>query len=337
MIYLLQGVLFLLAWQLRYHSDVTIVAVFLGFAAALLLALFVAERRGWRWRGVGEFRLETSRLGERLQLLKQPQRVPRWTRDRGHGLHAAYFAGVALAVGHVGRDIGWLAVGLATVLGSPSCSARRCGAWTAITQGVLYVAVVIAVYLDHTDPDLPKLFVFAKLALFPVLALAVAIRFRLSRERRFEVTPLDLLVIFVALALPNLPGLSGAPSNLGLSVAKLVVLFYALEMLSNHSERTRAWLWRGRWCFWRRWRCGGWCRRSDDTCHTKRCRICRSLVHEALLIPTRLGVTWAIRERPAREASTCQEYVGQRHCAWPAGGLDGGKCSCGAVDHRVWW
>ena len=77
------------------------------------------------------------------------------------------------------------------------------------------------------------------------LALAVAIRFRLSRERRFEVTPLDLLVIFVALTLPNLPGLSGAPSNLGLSVAKLVVLFYALEMLSNHSDRTRAWLWRG--------------------------------------------------------------------------------------------
>jgi hypothetical protein len=49
-------------------------------------------------------------------------------------------------------------------------------------------------------------------------------------------------VIFVALALPNLPGLRGAPSNLGLSVAKLVVLFYALEMLAEHSARTRAWL-----------------------------------------------------------------------------------------------
>jgi hypothetical protein len=78
--------------------------------------------------------------------------------------------------------------------------------------------------------------------LFGLLTLAVVLRLRLSRERRFEVTPPDLLVIFVALALPNLPGLRGAPSNLGLSVAKLVVLFYALEMLAEHSARTRAWL-----------------------------------------------------------------------------------------------
>jgi len=114
----------------------------------------------------------------------------------------------------------------------------------AITQGALFVAMVMAVYLDHVDPTPLSLFAAAKFVLFPVLAIAVALRFRLSRERRFEVTPLDLLVIFVALALPNLPGLRGAPSNLGLSVAKLVVLFYALEMLAGHSARTKAWLWR---------------------------------------------------------------------------------------------
>ena len=108
----------------------------------------------------------------------------------------------------MGRDIGWLAVGLATLLGLAIAAALAdARASSAITQGVLYVAVVVAVYLDHTDPNLPQLFEFAKLVLFPVLALAVAIRLRLSRERRFEVTPLDLLVIFVALALPNLPGL----------------------------------------------------------------------------------------------------------------------------------
>jgi UDP-GlcNAc:undecaprenyl-phosphate/decaprenyl-phosphate GlcNAc-1-phosphate transferase len=244
-IYLLQGALFLLAWQLRYHSDAAIVAVFLGFAVALLLALIVAERSDWRWRGLGNLRLSTTRVGETLLRLKQPRRMPRWTAIVAMGCTLAYFAGVVLAVSDVGRDIGWLAVGLATLLGLAILQRSPMPGVGAITQGVLYVAVVIAVFLDHTDPNLPKLFGFAKLAIFPVLALAVAIRFRLSRERRFEVTPLDLLVIFVALTLPNLPGLRGAPSNLGLSVAKLVVLFYALEMLSNHSERTRAWLWRG--------------------------------------------------------------------------------------------
>ncbi len=69
-IYLLQGALFLLAWQLRYHSDLVIVAVFLGFAATLLLTLFAAEHRGRRWRGLGNFRLSTTRVGETLLQLK---------------------------------------------------------------------------------------------------------------------------------------------------------------------------------------------------------------------------------------------------------------------------
>ena len=168
--------------------------------------------------------------------LKQPQRMPRWTAIVAMGCMLLYFASVALAVGPVGRDIGWLAVGLCTVLGLAILQRSAMPGLEAITQGALYVAVVIAVYLDHVATDLPKLFVVAKLALFPVLTLAVVLRLRLSRERRFEVTPLDLLVIFVALALPNLPGLRGAPSNLGFSVAKLIVLFYALEMLAGHSR-----------------------------------------------------------------------------------------------------
>ena len=94
-------------------------------------------------------------------------------------------------------------------------------------------------------------------------------RMRLSRERRFEVTPLDLLVIFVALALPNLPGLRGAPSNLGLSVAKLVVLFYAVEMLPvTRSGRARGCGGRGAGVSGGAGGAGvgGW--RAYDTCHT---------------------------------------------------------------------
>ena len=240
-IYLLQGALFLLAWQLRYHSDIVIVAVFLGFACALLVALFKAEHLGWRWRGIGQIRLREE-VNRRLLSLKEPQRMPRWTAIVAMACILLYFAGVTIAVGSVGRDIGWLAVSLCTVLGLAMLQRSEMPGMSAVTQGALYVAVVIAVYLDHIELEPVGLFVFAKKALFPLLTTVVLLRLRLSRERRFAVTPLDLLVIFVALALPNLPGLRGAPSNLGLSVAKLVVLFYALEMLAGHSARTKAWL-----------------------------------------------------------------------------------------------
>jgi len=83
----------------------------------------------------------------------------------------------------------------------------------------------------------------------------VVVRIRLSRERRFAVTTLDVLVVFVALVLPNLPGLSGAPSDLGFSVAKLIVLLYGVEMLTGHSERVRTWLWASTALGLACWRC----------------------------------------------------------------------------------
>ena len=63
---------------------------------------------------------------------------------------------------------------------------------------------------------------------------------RLSAQRRFEATPLDLLLIFGALALPNLPGVAAASSNFGLSAAKLVVLCYAVEMIAVIGSRVHA-------------------------------------------------------------------------------------------------
>ena len=101
----------------------------------------------------------------------------------------------------------------------------------------------MAVYLDHMEAAKHPEFTAAKMALFPVLIAAVLLRLRFWRERRFEITPLDVLVVFLALVLPNLPGLRQAPGNIGISVVKVVALLYAIEMLLSHSGRVRRWTW----------------------------------------------------------------------------------------------
>ena len=244
LVYVLQCALFLAAWFMRYQSDLLIVAAFVAFAATVAALLVAARLTGWRWQGVGEVRTG-ERLGARLQWLKEPQRMPRWTARVAAGCVLAYLALAAFAGPEVGRDIGWLAVALAVVLAVASLQRQDHVRFDAITQGALYVTMVAAVYLDHLDNREIEALLLAKAVLFPLLMAAVVLRLRLTRERRFEITPLDLLVVFVALALPNLPGLQGAPSNLGLTVAKLVVLFYAVELLSTHSRRTRKLLWAG--------------------------------------------------------------------------------------------
>ena len=136
-------------------------------------------------------------------------------------------------------DIGWLgALGLlALALGAlwpkPTSAAR----W--LVRGALYVAVMAAVYLDHITTTHAAALQAAMWAFLPLLAIAVALSMRLSGSRRFEATPLDVLLIFGALALPNLPGIDGAPSNLGLSAAKLVLLCYAVELITALGSRLR--------------------------------------------------------------------------------------------------
>ena len=117
---------------------------------------------------------------------------------------------------------------------------RSAFAYSWLVRGALYVSVAVAVYLDHRTLTNFPLLQAAKWAFLPLLALSVIIAMRVTSRTRFEATPLDLLLIFGALALPNLPGLENAPRNLGFSIAKLVALCYAVEMISTVGSRLRA-------------------------------------------------------------------------------------------------
>ena len=55
-------------------------------------------------------------------------------------------------------------------------------------------------------------------------------------------TPLDLIVLFVALVVPSLPGSFGLPDGGAAGIAKLVTLFYAIEVLVSRVELGVMWL-----------------------------------------------------------------------------------------------
>jgi len=236
-IYAVQCLMLLLAWQLRFENDLLIVASFLGFAVLFTASVILLERAGWRWRAAAT---PTQTPLSRLRVwLAERQRLPRWSlRMAGTGA-AVYLLGVALYASLVPRDIGWLGALCLVALAVGVLCRRSRFAETWLVPGTLYVAVMVAVYLDHFSSINALPLQAAKWVLLSLLALAVAVSMRLSGNRRFEATPLDLLLIFGALALPNLPGLAGAPSNFGFSAAKVVVLCYAVEMIAALGSRLR--------------------------------------------------------------------------------------------------
>jgi UDP-GlcNAc:undecaprenyl-phosphate/decaprenyl-phosphate GlcNAc-1-phosphate transferase len=68
------------------------------------------------------------------------------------------------------------------------------------------------------------------------------LRLRLTKDRRFELTPLDLIVLFVALVVPSLPGFLGLPEGDALGIAKVVIMFYAIEALVSRVGMQIVWL-----------------------------------------------------------------------------------------------
>jgi UDP-GlcNAc:undecaprenyl-phosphate GlcNAc-1-phosphate transferase len=249
-IYSVQCLLLLLAWQLRYENDLLIVASFVGFAMLFTGGLMRLERIGWRWRVAGTESYHSSPLARIRAWLSAPERFPRWS-IRVVGLCAVvYLLGVALFAERVPRDLGWLSALCLLPLLLNGRWARSAFGDTWLQRIPLYVAVMVAVYLDQGTSTHASVWHVVKFAFLPLLAISVVLAIRLSAQRRFEATPLDLLLIFGALTLPNLPGVADASSNFGLSAAKLVVLCYAVEMIAVLGSRVRDALLGAAWVFY---------------------------------------------------------------------------------------
>jgi hypothetical protein len=104
-----------------------------------------------------------------------------------------------------------------------------------LERAALYISALIAVSLDRAGSLDSELKFGIELGLFLSLAVAIVIRLQLSADRRFRVTPLDVLVLLIAVALPNLPGSVISGYAAGWMVAKVLVLLYGIENLSASS------------------------------------------------------------------------------------------------------
>jgi UDP-GlcNAc:undecaprenyl-phosphate/decaprenyl-phosphate GlcNAc-1-phosphate transferase len=232
-IYLAQSLFFVSAWLMRYDSDALIVAVFLLLAASILLSLHFAVRKQWRWRRLSGDTVGAPPLNSTRTLrLTDPILVPRWS-SRVIALSLACYAVMAIGwTSRLGPDAMVLAAGaLAVLLINLAIRWRQAeSGW--IDKAALYLCAALLVYLDESTL-LPHVDSY-RFTWVPVVlvALAVAVRLFVHPDRRFVLTPLDVLVVVGAVVVPNLPGSIANPQVLGSAIAKLVVMFYGVETLN---------------------------------------------------------------------------------------------------------
>jgi hypothetical protein len=123
--------------------------------------------------------------------------------------------------------------------------------WLAILRGkplstmekaAMYITATVLVYLDSVVLHGQRLVTIITWVAILTMAVGTVLRIRLSKDRRFELTPLDLIVLFVALVVPSLPGSFSLPDGGAAGIAKLVILFYAIEVLVSRVEMRVVWL-----------------------------------------------------------------------------------------------
>jgi UDP-GlcNAc:undecaprenyl-phosphate/decaprenyl-phosphate GlcNAc-1-phosphate transferase len=226
LIYLMQVALVLLAYFLRFESDSEVLIAFCVFAAVVVGLLRRANQVGWRLKYLGE----SGGIRRYINGFTPAARIPTLALGVMTTCLVLYATTVLASSRHVGADLGLMCLGMLIVLLLlTSWKAQRSLQW--FERTATYISVVLLVYLDQTIPNKPPLLTTLSWTCVGITGAAALVRFWLSPTRRFELTTLDLIVLFIALVLPNLPGSIALPADLPGGIAKAVILLYVVEML----------------------------------------------------------------------------------------------------------
>jgi len=228
LIYLVQGLLVTAGYVLRYYSDWFLLGFYLLFSGLVLAGFHHADRVGWRVR---RFALVDRVIKGRLRVLKEKQLLVRVS-------YQALKAGLPLlllAACLLPADVpAFFSVVSVVFAGCLLAAAAFKPGWLIwMLRVCFYPSVPLIVYLGHASlsawapPRLRTLY----LVLFGVLGLVSVLTLKFTRrEKGFKATPMDILILFIALVVPNLPE-PLRTRHLGVLTTQVVALLFSFEVL----------------------------------------------------------------------------------------------------------
>jgi UDP-GlcNAc:undecaprenyl-phosphate GlcNAc-1-phosphate transferase len=226
-IYMIQGGMLGVAYLLRWQSDPLILPLYLGIAGSVLV-LFIAAGRGL-------LPTPASQDGHFLSnvTITRFMNGP-WLTDLPIRFLAVvvplFLIALVFVPSSVPSDVGYLSIAVFVVVLLGLSFSPQIAPY--FVRGGLYVGTTFLLYVceGSRGHSLSTLAV-AHNAFFIVVAVMVLLSLRFSTHIRFQTTPLDYLMVFLAVTFPLLPEVSADLSHLGILAAKLIVLFFSFELL----------------------------------------------------------------------------------------------------------
>ena len=224
-IYGLQALLVSLAFQLRWESDIEVLAIY-AFFVCIIFSVFVTR--------VDRFFPRRCPTDQSVI----PESGARAGSDRFRMLPiyalacavTVFLLGSVFLPSHVPLDVGNVALLLLLILPVGMRVFPSVAPWF-IRVG-LYVGGTFVLYLsDQGQSGVQGIFHTPLNVFFLCLAILIMLTIRFGSEHRFQTTPLDYLIIFLAFVIPFLPEIRVEEISISLLTAKMIVMFFAFELL----------------------------------------------------------------------------------------------------------
>ncbi|NLI81632.1 MAG: undecaprenyl/decaprenyl-phosphate alpha-N-acetylglucosaminyl 1-phosphate transferase [Deltaproteobacteria bacterium] len=230
-IYVVQSLLVSSAFLLRHHPDGALLGFYALFSGLIVTGFIVAERKGWK---VPRYDIVEHFVRTRLRPLREKQLVIRVS-------HAVLENGLPLLLlvscmipARLPAFVPWMAAGFMV----PVLFAWRFRpVWLGtVLRTTLYLLIPYVVYFGELEPFswMGNGLGHVYCGLFTVMAASVLLTLKFTRRRKgFKTTPMDFLILFVVLVVPNLPDARIQGQALGLVATKMIAFFFSYEVLNG--------------------------------------------------------------------------------------------------------
>ena len=229
MIYVLQAMLVGSAVWLSYYSDWLLLFLYLAFSGLVLTGFFLADKYNWHYREPDENNI-ASRLGI-LSRFDQTRKTIKIVFRTLEIILPLLFIITVFIPKEIPAYFAWFSSGLALILVLAWLLGHRYA--RSVLRLCLYMTIPFLVYegqINHA-PWVSQPLNLAYGLLFLGLVALVFVTLRLSRRAGFKSTPMDFLILIVALVVPNLPDEPFQGQRMGMVAVKIIVLFFSYEVL----------------------------------------------------------------------------------------------------------
>ena len=230
-VYIVQGIYVLTAYFMRYQLDEYVVYAFIGIS---LITLAIGAIP-WRW-------FSSNHIFSTFYRQRYAE-MRRWANESSENIFTllsacflCYALIASLIVGPIDKDILFLLLSISTigllflfVLRSKPCN------W--IERVAIHVMIVLSIYMGNSYRSIDIDYI-NRLEMILIIICFLLIGILLFSKLKFSGSPLDFLLVAVALIVPNLPGSPISDPNLSYLALKLIALFYCVEfVLFNLNQR----------------------------------------------------------------------------------------------------